>query len=279
MTFGWSEFALRNSRKEMGNSYTTLTANQVLAIVRENWDRREPGAGEIGTDRKVLVPVPPLGFFCAPRMPLVPGLPVQAEVFQRQEGEDLSVQTYVSWDDALRFGYQEEPAELVKIVCYSAEALLENGGTRSTKADWEIVTILATNGRYEPMTPLTMARNALEMPGGTKGVYSADEYARAIWFWSQQGVRVKTPEKTLLRKYEVRFRVYQYNTGRGDNGLYDRSEKFDTVDEANQFAEKIKRLASNSGGKHSRDFASQYVDDGFISRYVGIYEIIERKMD
>lgn len=190
-TIGWSEFARQHSCWQEGNSYTTLSESQVIALVQENWDKREPGDGETGIDRKVLVPVPLDEFFCAPRMPLVPGLPIKAEVFQRQEGEDLYVQIFVTWEDAIRFGFKPERAAACKIVCYSAEALLENGGERSTDCEWEIVTILATNGQKEPMTPLTMARNFLEKPGGTKGVYTAEEFAEAIWFWSNQGIRVK----------------------------------------------------------------------------------------
>lgn len=193
-TVGWSDFARTHSAAGTGNSYTTLNEEQVVALVRANWDARKPGNGEVGLDRKVLVPVPAFGFFCPPRAKLVPGLPVRAEVFKRQEGEEPYVQTYVTPEDAAKFGaLLETPAKVVEIVCYSAEALLENGGTRNTDCDWEIVTILCSLKNREPMTPLTMARNFLEKTGGTKSTYTAREFANAIWYWSQQGVRVKRP--------------------------------------------------------------------------------------
>jgi hypothetical protein len=67
---------------------------------------------------------------------------------------------------------------------------LENGGTRTTDDEWEIVCLLASENEKEPMPPLTMARNYLAMAGGTKSVYTADEFAQAIWHHSTKG-RVK----------------------------------------------------------------------------------------
>jgi len=192
LSIGWSEFARNNSTYGTGNSYSSLSEEQVVALVVANWNNRTLGTGESSLDRKVLVPVPSFGFFCPPRAKLVAGLPVKAEVFTRQEGEDPYVQTYVTTEDAAKFNALiETTAKVVEIVCYSAEALLENGGTRTTQCDWEIVTILCGLQR-EPMTPLCMSRNFLEKTGGTKGIYTAQEFAEAIWYWSQQGIRVKS---------------------------------------------------------------------------------------
>lgn len=197
LTLGWSSFARLNSRWQKGNSYTTLDEAEVVRLVQEHWGQRKPGAGETDCSRKVLVPVPPKGFYIAPVAKLVMGMPVQAEVVQRQEGEAPYVQHFVTPEDALNHGAMlETPAEFVDIVCYSAEALLENDGERSTDCEWEIVTILAMRGlRSEPMPPLTMARNFLEKPGGTKGVYTAQEFAEAIWHWSNKGIRVREKSK------------------------------------------------------------------------------------
>lgn len=194
-TLGWSNFARLNSTKAKGNSYSILSEAEVIRLVQEHWDRRKPGAGETDCSRKVLVPVPAEGFFCTPVAKLVMGMPVQAEVVQRQEGEQPHVQHFLTPEDALKFGaLVEVRAEFVDIVCYSAEALLENDGERSTDCEWEIVCLLATRGyRLEPLAPLTMARNFLEKPGGTKSVYTAQQFAEAIWHWSQKGIRVRDP--------------------------------------------------------------------------------------
>jgi hypothetical protein len=38
------------------------------------------------------------------------------------------------------------------------------------------------------MGPVTMMRNQLELPGGTKANYSADEWAYSVEFWQHYAV-------------------------------------------------------------------------------------------
>jgi hypothetical protein len=192
-TVDWNDFALGHSTKAKGNSYTTLPNGKVVDLVRENWAKAMPGDGETTRDRKVLVPVPPEGFFCPPTANLVEGLPVRAEVTRRQEGEELHVETFVTPQDAAKFGaLVEVPAAFVEVVCYSRAALAENN-EETTSAEWEIICLLCTTGdKTEPMRPLTMARNMLEKPGGTAGQYTGQEFAEAVWHWStQKGVKVR----------------------------------------------------------------------------------------
>ena len=191
---GWSSFAREHCRPGTGHSYSQLSEACVVQLALKGWATRSPGDGERTLDRKVLVRVPPEGFYCPPRARMVEGMPLQAEIVTRQEGEDPYVEVFVSEKvarehDALVL----RPARTVDIVCYSAEALTENDGERSTDCDWEIVTILCTDEDEQgPMTPLTMARNYLEKPGGTRSVYTAREFAEAIWRHStQRGITVK----------------------------------------------------------------------------------------
>lgn len=184
-TIGLSKYARDNSIREMGYSYTTLPLEAVIKQIQENWDQRIPGSGEPNTDRKVLVPISPINFYCPLRAKLVEGMPIQTRVTRRQEGEDFYLETYVKESDAIKFdALIERPAVEVNVVCYSAEACEENDGQRETDADWEIITYLATDGGVEPMSPLVMARNYLEMPGGTKTDYSAQQFAEAIYYHS-----------------------------------------------------------------------------------------------
>jgi hypothetical protein len=66
-----------------------------------------------------------------------------------------------------------EPARFAAVVLYSRAALCENDGTRSTDADWEVVSLITspvqrlTRDDAPPMNPLTIARNVLAKPGGT----------------------------------------------------------------------------------------------------------------
>tara|TARA_Y100000310_G_scaffold317679_1_gene370800 strand:+ start:1061 stop:1690 length:630 start_codon:yes stop_codon:yes gene_type:complete len=203
-TIGWSDFALERHVKGAGHSYYDGDSAEVINKVAANWDKRIPGDGESDVSRKVLVPVDPFGFVC-PTVDLNKiadrrlGLYMKNEVTRRQEDEDPYVSNFLdtymvegfegTWNKQEQIKFLDE-AKFVNIVLYSAEALLENGGERSTDRDWEIVCLIASPVESEPMPPLTLARNFLEKPGGTKSVYTAEQFAESIYYWSQK-VRVK----------------------------------------------------------------------------------------
>ena len=69
------------------------------------------------------------------------------------------------------------------------EITLGKNGERSTNADWEIVTIIASPVENEPMDPVTMMRNMRGKSGGTLVTYTAEQLLDAIEFWSNH-VRV-----------------------------------------------------------------------------------------
>lgn len=199
-TLGMSDFARDRHRPGGGNSYCVLEEPALLALVWAHWATATPGHGEADLSRKIVISVPSDSFRTS-FVPLQLGLPLQAEVVQRQEGEDLYVESFLPAYKAQQLGLSGEVPTCVDIVCYSAEALLENNGVRSTDCDWEIVAILAKFSGEEPMRPLTMARNFLELPGGTKSEYTAREFAEAIMYWSQsKGVKVKDVCPTAQNK-------------------------------------------------------------------------------
>lgn len=202
-SIGISKFFKKQSTLKAGNSYTNLTDANLIEMIHIFWHERIPGTGEGDClTRKVLVPLPidyykDPAFFLPPRMALVEGMPIKAKVIVRQKGEKPFVETFITVKEAKRLGWQAELAEKVMVVCYSAEALLENNGQRSTDADWEVVCLLCSaSDDIEPMLPLTMARNQLEMDGGTKPAvpYTSDEWAKAVWEHSiKRGIRVCNP--------------------------------------------------------------------------------------
>ncbi len=134
-------------------------------------------------DGVVLVPLPPERFFSGV-VELTPDTPLKAEFSARRKGED-------PYTSVVALGGEKLPAKVVEVVCYRRGVLLEEGpNAASTEAEWEIVSLnaRATEGP-EPLTPVAMARNFLGLAGGTKADYSAEEFARAIMYWSKRAMR------------------------------------------------------------------------------------------
>ncbi|MFQ6614918.1 MAG: DUF3228 family protein [Fidelibacterota bacterium] len=76
------------------------------------------------------------------------------------------------------------PAGKVDFILYRRDVLAENR-ENTTDCDWELISIHALPEGLEemPMHPVTMMRNQLELPGGTKAHYTPEEWAEAVRFW------------------------------------------------------------------------------------------------
>jgi len=74
----------------------------------------------------------------------------------------------------------------VDLILYRHDVLAEND-EHSTDAEWELISIHSVPVGVDklPMGPVTMMRNQLELPGGTKAYYSSEEWAEAVRFWQQ----------------------------------------------------------------------------------------------
>jgi len=91
------------------------------------------------------------------------------------------------------------------VVLYRLDVLAENN-ERETDADWEIVAIKArTSDEEEPMDPYTMARNFLHLKGGTKGDFSAEQFAKSIVYWNNHAMT--TGKSKWYRKLATLFRA------------------------------------------------------------------------
>jgi len=76
-----------------------------------------------------------------------------------------------------------------------------------------------------------------------------------------------------MTKYEVRFRLYKYNSGRMDNGYFTEAKEFDTPDEAIEFLTKITKAMLDED-----DRGAQIVEDlgyygGFIEEVYGAFQV------
>lgn len=104
-----------------------------------------------------------------------------------------------------------------------------------------------------------------------------------------------------VKKYQVRFYAYQYNSGAADNRLVYCNKIFDDLKEAEKYARKIKRILDyrnkdkdNCGefpyidrkyysrGNHKDKLEEMILDEflsysGFIKSYDGIYEVMKEE--
>jgi len=74
----------------------------------------------------------------------------------------------------------------VDLILYRQDVLAETN-EQTTDADWELISFHAIpeGVKNMPMGPVTMMRNQLELPGGTKAFYESDEWANSIKFWQE----------------------------------------------------------------------------------------------
>ena len=117
-------------------------------------------------------------FFC-PLIKLDENSELVSKLVRRRPEEDLYIQTRVNKGTPLK-------AEAVDLILYRKDVLAEND-EQSTDAEWELVSINAIPSGLKkiPMGPITMMRNQLELPGGTKAHYSSDEWAESVRFWQE----------------------------------------------------------------------------------------------
>ncbi len=183
MKLAINDYCLSNHTEEKGSHYAGSNES-LLALVSAHWDARKPGF----TEGCVEVPVPAEGFFSGvvdlrakPKAVLTP------RFAPRQNGEDPILS--VHGEPSLK-----APAKSVRIICYSHDLLrpADKPSEATTDAEFEIITILAEcDDEPAPMPPVTMARNFLNLDGGTKGDFSPEDFAKSIIYWSQHVVAKK----------------------------------------------------------------------------------------
>jgi len=89
---------------------------------------------------------------------------------------------------------EKQQAKHASVVLYRHDVLAENN-ERETDAEWEIVCIKArVTEEEEPMDPYTMARNFLHLVGGTKGDFSAEDFAKSIVYWNNHCMTTGKPK-------------------------------------------------------------------------------------
>ncbi len=170
----WGDFASKRHKPGTGCAYFTGGKQELLELVRQSWDRREPGVGRTNLEEVVVVPVPAEKFMTTV-VSVNEDTELVAGLNRRRSHEEPYIRVSAKG--------QAEPAKFAKVVLYSAETLGKNR-ERSTSTDWEVVSLIASPVENEPMDPVTMMRNMRGKPGGTQVNYTTDQLLDAIEFWS-----------------------------------------------------------------------------------------------
>jgi hypothetical protein len=117
----------------------------------------------------------------------------------RRDGEDPFIRVSAK--------AKKQNAKYASVVLYRHDILAENN-ERETDAEWEIVAIKArVTEEEEPMDPYTMARNFLHLKGGTKGDFTAEQFAKSIVYWNNHCMTTGKPK--WYKKIAVWFRDFR----------------------------------------------------------------------
>lgn len=136
-------------------------------------------------DGVVLIDLPGWMFKCA-IVDLEKDTKLHANYTPRRDGESPYIRICAK--------AEKQTAKYASVVLYRADVLQEENGW-SYEADWEIVAIKARmTEEEEPMDPYTMARNFLQLPGGTKGEFTAEQFAQSIVYWNNHCMSMGEPK-------------------------------------------------------------------------------------
>ena len=107
---------------------------------------------------------------------------LEAKVVRRRPEEEPYIQMRALNGIPLKTGS-------VDLILYRHDVLAETN-EESTDADWELISFHALPEGIDdmPMGPVTMMRNQLQLPGGTKATYESEKWAEAVKFWQEYAV-------------------------------------------------------------------------------------------
>lgn len=168
-----NSFVLRQ-HKDSSYSYYNGSWEELEKLVQDNFDKSYPAIGHEVDKQVLVVPVPAENFMSA-TCEVNEETKLVATFEKRRENETAFIE--------VRAQSNHVPAKFINIILYNSNFLGED--RTHSNSDWEIVSINARlQEEDDPIPPIAMARNFLEMVGGSKAIYTAEEFAKAIVYWS-----------------------------------------------------------------------------------------------
>ena len=172
---------VRRQTKESPYDHFEGTWDELLTLIEGQFDKATAAPSNSG----VLI-VPMKNEYChrffTSVIKVSKDTELQAFYKERSEGEEAFLQIVAS-------NQEKQQAKKVDIILYSHDTLAQDDDAPiPQEAEYYVVSINAyTSDEEAPMGPMTMARNFLNLTGGTKPEtpYTAEEFAKSIVYWSQ----------------------------------------------------------------------------------------------
>ena len=123
-----------------------------------------------------------ISHFTCPFVRITEKTKLKATVVKRRPQEEPYIQMRALNGTPLKTGS-------VDLILYHHDVLSETN-EESTDADFELISFHAIPEGIDkmPMGPVTMMRNQLQLPGGTKAYYESDKWAESVKFWQEYAV-------------------------------------------------------------------------------------------
>ena len=173
---------VRRQVKSSGKTYSTLSFEEIASYAEAQLEKGDFKTGY--RDGVILINVEEklVKHFICPFTRLRDDSQLTATMIRRRPGEEPYIQIKAVNGIALTTGS-------VDLVLYHHAVLSETNEQEFTEG-WELIAFHAIpEGIKEmPIGPITMMRNQLQLEGGTKGYFSADQWAESVKFWQKYAV-------------------------------------------------------------------------------------------
>jgi len=165
--------------KGSGKTYSTLTFKEIAKHAEKRLLNKKFKQGY--RDGVILISVEKklLENFVCPIVKIDKNTKLESIPKKRRDNEEIYISTKALNGEPLEIGG-------VDLVLYRYD-VLEETNERETDKHWELIAFHAIPKEVDilPMGPVTMMRNQLQLPGGTKGKYSSEQWAEGVLFWQK----------------------------------------------------------------------------------------------
>tara|TARA_B100001094_G_scaffold323870_1_gene375510 strand:+ start:615 stop:1175 length:561 start_codon:yes stop_codon:yes gene_type:complete len=177
-----SDFVKRQ-KPNSGKTYTNMSFNELALYAEKKLKENcyingyRDGVVIINVEKKLLK------FFKCPFVKIDKDTKLNAEIVKRRTNEEHYIRIKALNGKELKAGS-------VELILYRNDVLKESNENTS-KSKWELISFHAIpeGVKKMPMGPVTMMRNQLQLVGGTKGIYSSEEWAESVYFWQQYAIK------------------------------------------------------------------------------------------